>query len=388
LARAEAFAGTLTAVRILVAPDSFGGTLSAPQAADAIARGWQFGAAGDEVTTLPLSDGGPGFVDVLVEALPARCHPLDVRGPLGQPVAAVLLLDGSTAYVESAQACGLHLVPPGQRNPDQLTTYGVGELINAALDLGAHIIVVGLGGSATNDGGAGALSALGLRLLDATGSELPATVRGLGRLHRVDPTGLDPRLALVDLVAASDVDNPLLGPAGASAVYGPQKGAGPTDVADFDASLAYYADILGRDLPGAAGLAEAPGAGAAGGLGFGLLVAGGRRVAGIATVLAVLRLAERVAAADLVVTGEGSFDGQSLRGKVVAGVAAAAAQAGVACLVLAGQVQLGPEDLVGSGVTAAYSLADSAGSVQAAMARPAEELTALAARVAAETLRR
>jgi glycerate kinase len=184
-------------------------------------------------------------------------------------------------------------------------------------------------------------------------------------------------------VAASDVDNPLLGPAGASAVYGPQKGAGPAEVALFDDCLAHYAAILARDVPGAARLANAPGAGAAGGLGYGVLVAGGRRVSGISTVLAVLRLAERVSQADLIITGEGSFDGQSLRGKVVSGVATAAHAAGKPCLVLAGQVKLAPGELVGTGVSAAYSVAESAGSVAAAMARPGEELAALAERIAA-----
>lgn len=370
-------------MHVLVAPDSFGGTLSAVEAAAAIAGGWATAASADVVCALPLSDGGPGFVDVLAAALGGRREHLQVTGPLGRPSGAALLIDGDTAYVESAQACGLHLVSADDRNPAVATTYGVGELLHAALDAGARTVMVGLGGSATNDGGAGMLTALGLRLLDASGADLPLAVPALRRAHRADPANLDPRLAGVDLVAASDVDNPLLGPAGASAVYGPQKGAGPAEVALFDDCLAHYAAILARDVPGAARLANAPGAGAAGGLGYGVLVAGGRRVSGISTVLAVLRLAERVSQADLIITGEGSFDGQSLRGKVVSGVATVAHAAGKPCLVLAGQVKLAPGELVGTGVSAAYSVAESAGSVAAAMARPGEELAALAERIAA-----
>lgn len=351
-------------MRLVVAPDAFAGTLSAGQAAEAIAAGWRERAPGDDCALVPLSDGGPGFVDVMYAALGGRLLPVTVADPLGRPVEAAVLLAADTAYVESAQACGLHRLTAAERDPRRTTTYGVGQLIAAALDAGAGRIVVGLGGSGTNDGGRGMLGALG--------------VDG----ERPDLGALNPRLRDVDLVAATDVDNPLLGLHGASAVFGPQKGASPADIAVLDAELADWSQRVAPEL------ATAPGAGAAGGLGFALLAAGARRVPGIATVLDVVGLPARVAAAELVITGEGSFDWQSLRGKVVSGVAAAAAEAALPCLVLAGQVSVGRREMTAAGIEAAYAVADSAGSVDAALARPAEELRRLAARVAGTWSRR
>ncbi len=370
-------------VRVLLAPDGFGGTLSPAQAAAAMATGWRAAAPRDELDLAPLSDGGPGFVDVLAAALPdAERREVLVQDPLARPVPATFLLHpaagGSTAYLESASACGLHLLREDERNPRTTTTYGVGQLIAAALDARATRVVVGLGGSATNDGGAGMLAALGVSGDDGAGERLApggAALAGLGRLDGRP----DPRLTGVDLVAATDVDSPLLGRTGASAVFGPQKGAGWEDVAVLDAALARWADVLEPFL----GLVvrDEPGAGAAGGLGAALLAVGARRTSGLHLVQQLVGLPERVAAADLVVTGEGTLDGTSLSGKVVAGVAALAAEHVLPCLVLAGEVRVGRRELAAAGIAAAYSLVERAGR-EAALALPAQELAALAARVA------
>jgi glycerate kinase len=294
-----------------------------------------------------------------------------VRGPLGASVDATLLVVGDVAYVESAQACGLHLLAGAERDPRRTTTYGVGELVAAAAD--AARVVIGLGGSATNDGGAGLWAALGAQPAAA----LAAGGGGLAGLGDVTPPpSLRPALAV-----ASDVDNPLLGPNGASAVYGPQKGADRAAVLDLDDALRRWADAV-EVATGRPGLRDEPGAGAAGGLGFGLLALGASRVSGIGLVADAVRLAGRLETTDLVVTGEGSFDAQSLRGKVVAGVATAAAAAGVPCVVLAGQVSVGRRDAAAAGVEAAYSVSDTLGSVEAALAAGAEGLTATAADLA------
>jgi glycerate kinase len=368
-------------MRVVVAPDSFGGTLSAVEAVAAIAAGWSRVAPGDEVVAIPMSDGGPGFVDVLASQLAGGdLRAATVTGPLGRPAAATVLIypASGTAYVETAQAAGLHLVTPGERDPLRATTAGVGELIRYALDAGAGTVVVGLGGSATTDGGAGALSALGLRVRGAW----PAPTG-------VDGSGLDPRLRSALLVAATDVDNPLCGASGAAAVFGPQKGATPAQVRMLDAALARWAEVLARDL--GMSVATRPGAGAAGGLGAGLFALGARRVSGVQLVAEHVGLAAAVGAADLVLTGEGSFDAQSLRGKVVAGVASAAARAGKPCLVLAGRVSL-PASAAGAaaacGITRSYALASLAGSVSAARAQPARWLAQAASQAAGEWARR
>jgi glycerate kinase len=347
-------------VRILVAPDKFGGTLSAVEAAAAIAAGWRRGAADAVIDEVPLSDGGPGFVDVLHNALGGDLLPVTVRDPLARPVPGAVLLVDATAYVESAQACGLHLLAADERDPMATSTYGVGQLIAAALDAGARRIVVGLGGSGTNDGGRGMFGALGLR---EDG-------------ERIDRTGLDARLSDVELVAASDVDNPLLGPTGASVVFGPQKGANAEKVALLEARMRRWAQMVDPQL------ADAPGAGAAGGLGYALFALGARRESGVQLIADAVGLADRLTGADVAVTGEGRFDEQSLHGKVCSGVAEAARVAGVPCVVLAGQVTLEPAAVAAAGVRRAYAVADEVGSVQAALDRPAEGIERLAERVA------
>jgi len=339
---------------------------------------------GTELVHRPMSDGGPGFLDVLASAEPprggSRLLPVEVPDPLGRPAAGAVWLTGRTAYVESAQATGLHLLSEAERDPRVTGSAGVGVLLRAATTAGARRVVVGLGGSATNDGGAGMLAALGAVPVNADGRPLPP---GGAALARVDRLERPPRLGEVDLIAATDVDNPLLGLHGASAVYGPQKGATRADVLVLDAALTRWAEILVRDVPGApADLPTLPGAGAAGGLGAALLALGARRQSGVGLVRGLVGLDTALEQADLVVTGEGAFDFSSLRGKVVAGVAAAALERGLPCLVLAGQVSVGQREMRAAGVEAAYALAEVAGSVEAAKAEPARHLAELAARVA------
>jgi glycerate kinase len=369
-------------MHVLVAPDSFGGTLSAAEAASAVTQGWSDGAPHDHVAPRPLSDGGPGFVEVLHAALGGRLLSLTVPDPLGRPVPASVLRVGATAYVESAQACGLHHLTPGERDVRGTTTYGVGVMIAAAVESGARQVVVGLGGSATNDGGAGMFAALGAPPLGVDGLALPY---GGAALAACTGLGGVPALRGTEVVLASDVDNPLIGLHGASAVYGPQKGANRGDVLFLDGALSTWASVLVRELPGCPpDLATLPGGGAAGGLGAAFLALGARREPGIEMVRRLVRLDEALAKADLVITGEGSFDFQSLRGKVVSGVATAALERGLPCLVLAGQVQVGRREMGAAGIEAAYSLADHAGSVTEAIRRPAEVLRSLAERVARE----
>jgi glycerate kinase len=365
-------------MRVLLAPDGFGGTLSPAQAAAAIAAGWRTAVPGDRLDLAPLSDGGPGLLEVLAAALPAAVlHRVTVQDPLGRPVAAALLLDGRTAYVEAAAACGLHLLTEDERDARSTSTYGVGQLLAAALDLGAQRVVVGLGGSATNDGGAGLLAALGVQPLDAAGPLPPggAALRDLARLQGAP----DPRLAQVELVAATDVDSPLLGLYGASVTFGPQKGATREDVALLDGALTRWADVLEPHL--GVSVRDQPGAGAAGGLGAALLAVGARRESGLALVQHLVGLAERVAAADLVVTGEGTLDPTSLTGKVVSGVAALAAEQALPCVVLAGSVRIGRREAAAAGIEAAYALDDLVG-LETALSQPAQSLEALASRVA------
>ena len=366
-------------MRVLVAPDKFGGTLSAPEAAAAIADGWREVAPNVDVEMLPLSDGGPGFLDALETALGGERRHARVRGPLGDAVDASVLVVGDTAYVESAQAAGLQLVPASDRDPRAATTYGVGELVALAAIPGVFRVVVGLGGTATNDGGAGLWAALGAQpteLLAAGGAALAA-------LTDVFP----PHQLSVSLVAATDVDNPLLGPNGASAVYGPQKGADRAAVLDLDDALRRWADVV-EARTGLIGLRDRPGAGAAGGLGFGLLALGATVTSGFGTVADAVRLSERVAAADLVITGEGKLDGQSLRGKVVIQVAAAAREAAVPCLVVAGQAEVGRRDAAAAGVDDVQSVAETLGTAQAALEAGAEGLRQAAVALARRWARR
>lgn len=365
-------------MRVLVAPDKFRGTLTARQAAEAIERGWRRERPKDEIALVPLADGGEGTLDVLAPregADGSRRIGARVTGPLGDPVEAEFGLRGSTAVVEMARASGIELLGPARRDPRRATTRGTGELVRAALDAGASTILVCVGGSATNDGGTGFASALGVRFLDGEGGELPDGGSALLRLARIDGRGLDPRLATATVIGVSDVDNPLNGPHGASAVYGPQKGADPDAVWELDHALGHLAAVVHRDL--GLDLAAEPGAGAAGGLGFGLLAfASARLRPGVEVVMEALDFEEQVAAADLVVTGEGSFDAQSLHGKVPAGVLRAAQLAGARVAILCGRAAAP----VPEGVTL-RSLVDAVGE-EAAIADARTSLEGLASELA------
>jgi glycerate kinase len=308
--------------------------------------------------------------------MPGELHSVTVEDPLARPVTAHFRIDGTTGYVEAAQACGMHLLTEDERDPTTTTSYGVGELVRAAVAAGATQVVLGLGGSATNDGGAGMLAALGIRREDVAGERLAP-----GGLPLAKAARLLGRPLAVALVAATDVDAPLLGPHGASAGYGPQKGATPEQVSALDAALEHWADLLEAHL--AVRVRDLPGAGAAGGLGAAVLAVGGTRVSGLAFVAQVVGLAPAIGAVDLVVTGEGSFDFSSLRGKVVSGVAAAAAEEGRPCLVLAGRVSVGRREAAAAGVESSYSLEAEVG-LERALSQPGEALATLAERVARE----
>jgi glycerate kinase len=343
-------------VRVLAAMDCFGGTLSAAEAAAAVATGWRRAAPRDEVVALPLSDGGPGLHDVLAAALPAaRSLQVATVDPLGRPVTAAVLVDPAgtgTAYVESAQACGLHLLAPDERDPERACSTGLARLLAAAAGSGVGRVVVGVGGSASTDGGAGMVAALS-----------PAERDALGRL---------------DLVLAADVDAPLTGPRGAARVFAAQKGAGADAVARLEARLEALAARSRRD----GRLAEVAGAGAGGGIGFALLGLGARAVSGFELVAGLLDVAGAVGAADLVVTGEGRVDATSLHGKVVAGVAGLAAGQARTCVLIAGEVALARRRLTARGISAAYDLVEQAGSRSAARGHAARHLVGAAYRAA------
>jgi glycerate kinase len=403
-------------VHIVIAMDKFAGTLTAPEAVQAVTAGWLRTSPDDTVTGVPMSDGGPGFLDSLADAFQGRRRfgerLATVTGPLGTEVTGRYLIElrggpagdpadatdvaspagpadpadldvasHPTAYIEVAEACGLHLVPAEQRDAKTATTYGVGELIAAALDDGAKRLVIGLGGTCTTDGGAGLLAALGAEPAEV----LRAGGGALKSLHSLDLTEPRRRLEGIEIVIASDVDNPLLGLRGAAAVFGPQKGATDDDVQRLDAALTHFAELagaIGQEAGALRRTLDAPGAGAGGGLGYGLMLLGGRRVPGIGTVITETGLADLIAEADLVITGEGRFDHSSLGGKVPTGVAEAALKSGRPCLVLAGLVEVGKRELAAAGFAAAYEVAEQAGSTQEAMAHAEFHLTALAERVA------
>jgi glycerate kinase len=374
-------------VRVLIAPQEFKGSLSAAEAARAMAEGLRRALPGVELDLAPMADGGPGTVDALVAAGGGRCLTATVADPLGRPVEAAwgLLEEGSTAVIEMAAASGLVLLRPQERDARRTSTYGTGQLIAAALEAGCRRLIIGLGGSATNDGGAGMAQALGARLSDEEGHDLPPGGAALARLARIDVSGMDGRLRDCQVLGATDVTNPLCGPHGASAIYGPQKGASPADVEELDAALVHYAAVIERDL--GKRVAEAPGAGAAGGIGAGLIAFLGAELRpGAQLVAEAVGLEKRIAAADLVVTGEGRLDAQTAYGKTVATVARLAQGQGRPVVALAGRVDDAPEACSTLGLEAALSIVPSAiGGLPEAevMARASELLAA-----AAETLGR
>ena len=369
-------------MKLVIAPDSFKESLSARAVAEAIAAGWARVYPDAELLLCPMADGGEGTVDALLSATGGKLQQTRVSGPLGDPVEAHWgLLPNAQAIIEMAEASGLHRVEPGRRDVLAASSHGTGELIRAALDAGVRRIVLGLGGSATNDGGAGLLAALGVRFLDREGQELPLGGAALARLSQIDLTGLDTRLAQVEVMVAADVDNPLCGPRGASAVFGPQKGASPEQVVQLDEALAHYADVMAATL--GEDLRDLPGVGAAGGLGFAaraVLRAGFRP--GVELVAELSGLAQAVQGADLVITGEGRLDGQSLHGKTPVGVARIARAAGVPVIALAGSLGDGYQRLYAEGIGAAFSLAPGPLSLEQAMQQAADQLSARAADLA------
>lgn len=361
-------------MRVLIASDSFGGTLSAQAACDAIAAGWRRGAPPDDLTLLPLSDGGPGFSAVIATLPTAQARSVLVRSPLGVDVEAEIIQIGDAVYLESAQACGRALIDESNSlGVRQGSTFGVGQLVSEALKIdGIKKIVIGLGGSGINDGGAGLLAALGGEPRDL----LLGGGIGLANLPRVDLRETRSRFADIELIIATDVDNPLLGPQGASEVYAPQKGASASEVTELEAGLAHFAAMTDPHL------AKAPGAGAAGGLAFGLMLLGARRISGIEMIAEAVDLPGAIAAADLVITGEGSFDWQSLRGKVISGVAHFSAKYGKPVVVIAGQVHVARREFMALGVESAYAVAETPAEIEASFADPSGSLARRAEAVA------
>ncbi len=339
----------MTQPTILLAPDSFKECLTATQVCHALEAGFRDAFPAATYVHVPMADGGEGTMQSLVDATGGEVVTMTVAGPDGNPVRASygILGDGRTAVIEVASASGLHLVPAASRDPRAASTYGTGQLVRACLDRGVSRLVLGLGGSATNDAGEGLARALGVRFLDDRGVELPPGGAALARLARVDVSGLDPRLADLAIDVACDVTNPLCGPDGAAAVYGPQKGADAAAVRELDGALARFADVVATDL--GRDVATIPGAGAAGGLGAGLLAfTRGALRPGVDLVIEHTGLREKVAAADLVVTGEGRIDVQTQFGKTPFGVARVARAAGRPVIAIAGTLGDGFEALYGT----------------------------------------
>ena len=364
-------------MNVLLCPDSFKDALSAQDAAAAMARGVKRAIPSAQVRACPLADGGEGSLDALIAATGAERRQLDVHDALGRPRKATWgwLSDQRTAFIELAEASGLQHLTADERNALHTSTFGVGELLLAALDQGAEKALLLLGGSATNDGGAGMLQALGARFLDQNDKPLPPGGAALSQLTRLTLDGLDPRLAGLALEAAVDVDNPLLGVRGATAVFGPQKGASPEEVEQLDRALGHFADIsaqvLGEDCR------TLPGAGAAGGMGFAAKAfLNATLKPGIEMIMQQADMATLLANADLVITGEGRLDGQSLAGKTPIGVSRAAKRLNKPVIVLAGSLGDGWQACFDEGVTAAFALADGPMTLADALPRTAELLEA------------
>lgn len=374
-------------MKIVVAPNAFKGSLSATQASMAIASGVREALPDAEVIEIPVADGGEGTVEALVSAHHGTYGRVNVEGPLGDPVLASYgLIDaGRTAVVELASASGYVLIPPAARDPRKTSTYGFGQLLDAARKAGPKTVIAGIGGSATNDGGAGMAQALGYRFLDAAGLDLPRGGAALVRLERIDDSGFDTAWRSVKVMVACDVTNPLTGPQGASAVYGPQKGADPEAVKLLDRALARLAEVIERQY--GKRVADISGAGAAGGTGAGLMAfLDAKLVSGAALVVDASGLDNALVGARLVITGEGRVDGQTVDGKAPGEVARRAQAAGVPTLLMAGSKGPGWETLIGKGVTAVVALAQEGDNLQDLMqdARPA--LTRATARAVKEIL--
>lgn len=362
-------------MKFLIAPDSYKDALPAAQAAQSIADGLHRALPHADVVTCPMGDGGEGSLDALLEATGAERRRHEVQDALGRPILASWGWNAAdrTGYVELAEASGLQALAPDERTALHSSTHGVGELIRVALDAGARQLLLLLGGSATNDAGAGMLSALGARLMDEQGTTLPPGGGQLDRLHTLDLSGLDPRLRELRVQVAVDVDNPLTGPRGASAVFGPQKGTSEDDVARLDAALATFADHVGQAL--GQDHRDTPGAGAAGGMGFAALALLHAELRpGIELIMEHVGFEELLKTSDLVITGEGRLDGQSLAGKTPIGIARAAKRYDIPVVVLAGSLDRGWQEAYTEGVTAAFALTDRLMTLEQALPRCAELL--------------
>ncbi|CAB4344855.1 MAG: glycerate kinase [Actinobacteria bacterium] len=369
-------------MRVLMCPDGFTGTLSALEASRAMADGWRRTNPNDELVLMPLSDGGPGFIDAVISASTAIRRACQVLGPTGELVMAEYALLDEHAWIESAQACGLHLIRPDVRDPGSTSTFGVGQMILDALTHGVRQITIGLGGSGTNDGGAGMLAALGAVGFDAEGKLVDLTQGGLAleKIARIDISAATDLMRNVEVIVATDVDNPLLGLRGATATFAQQKGADDALIMKLEGALERFAAHCGKREDGK-DPSVALGAGAAGGLGFALLLLGGTRVAGISTVMDIVGFRAALEDCDVALTGEGCLDDQSLHGKVIVGVARECATAGVPCVVVAGQVRLGKRDCAAAGIDGAYSVVEFEG-IEQSLADAPESLSRTVARVA------
>lgn len=371
-------------MHVVIAPDKFKGSLTAAEAAEHLAK--PFRAAGVRVTTVPMADGGEGTVDAAL-AVGYTAVETGVTGPLGTQVSAQYALDAErgTAVIEMALASGLAMTNGTDLDARNSTSRGTGELIAHALDAGARRIILGVGGSASTDGGAGMMEALGANLYDASGNRLASGGISLAKLDRVDLDRLHPAVGKTDFVLAADVNNPLLGETGAAAVYGPQKGAEPATVTELDAALATWARVLHDAGRVAKNDALAPGAGAAGGVGYAAIaLLGAHREAGVDVVLELTQFAEKVAGADLVITGEGSLDEQSLHGKTPVGVAEAAAREGVRTIAVAGRTNLTRQQVRSAGIEDRYQILDIEPDPQIAMSEAGALLEKLGEQIAAE----
>ncbi|MBV9206507.1 MAG: glycerate kinase [Actinobacteria bacterium] len=381
-------------MHLVVAPDKFKGSLTAREVADHISAGLAREAPDVPVKRVPVADGGDGTLDAALAAGFARVA-VRAHGPTGTPVDTAFAVRDGVAVIEMAGVSGLRLLPPGGLDALRSSSFGLGEVIRAALDQGCHTVVLGIGGSASTDGGAGMLTALGARLIDAAGDDLPPGGGALSALERVDLSGLHPRLSAIRMVVASDVDNPLLGPHGAAAVYGPQKGATHDDVALLDVALTRWDEILGaalRATPAGGSwdgmMRDRPGAGAAGGVGYAAMaVLGGVLEPGIRLILDLVRFADHLPGAALVITGEGSLDEQTLSGKAPAGVAAAAGAAGVPVVAVAGRLTLSRDELHAAGFARAYALTDIEPDLLRCVTRAGPLLETVARQIARDWLR-
>ena len=368
-------------MKIVIAPQGFKGGISGLEAARAIARGVLKAVPDAETVLLPVADGGDGTLHALVDATGGEIFTSTVTGPINQQVEAQwgVMGDGRTAVIEMARASGLAMVPPRRRNPKVTTTLGTGQLLKEASERGFKRVIVGLGGSATNDGGVGRATALGVRFLDSSGNALPPGGAALARLDRIDVTGLLESISGVEIIAATDVTNPLCGPTGASEIFGPQKGASQEVVAELDAALLNFAKVVKRDT--GCDVLDVPGAGAAGGLGAGLMAFAGAKIqSGIDMVCQVLDFDSHLAGADLVITGEGRADRSTVFDKAPVGVARHAQAHGVPTLLLAGSLGEGHEELYDHGVASILCISDGTMSFQQALSRTGAMLEGTAER--------